>query len=229
MIDLQRAGGIAALTQALAYIVGFAVLTTVLNPGDAETWSAAQRLDFVLARKQAFQGWMIFLYVIFGIALVVLATALHERLKASSGVMQVATAFGLIWAGLVIASGMVASVGLDSLTALHAEDAERAVSVWLTIGIVQRGLGGGIEIVGGLWVLLISLVALRDGKLPRALGWLGLLVGAAGIVTIVPGFGDLGAVFGLSQIPWFIGLGWVLLRRPSAEGLSPPSLSGDTV
>lgn len=41
-------------------------------------------------------------YVVFGIFLVVLALALYERLKAGAPAMaQTATAFGLIWAGLV--------------------------------------------------------------------------------------------------------------------------------
>ncbi|MFA7540641.1 MAG: hypothetical protein WCZ02_00915, partial [Lysobacterales bacterium] len=97
MVDLQRAGGIAAVLQALAYVVGFAVLATLLNPGNTESWSSEQRLDFILERKLGFQIWMNFIYVVFGIALVILATALHERLKNHlPGLMQVATAFGLI-------------------------------------------------------------------------------------------------------------------------------------
>ncbi len=216
MFDLQKAGGIAALIQALAYVVGFAVMATVLNPGDSDSWSAAQKLDFVLARKQGFQAWMIFIYVVFGMALVVLATALHHRLKDSSGLTQVATAFGLIWAGLVIASGMIATVGLESLSALHASDVEHAVPVWLALGAVQAGLGGGVEIVGGLWLVLMSIAALHAGEFTRILNWLGVVIGIAGLLTLVPGLRDLGAVFGLGQILWFAGIGLLLLRRPAA-------------
>ena len=112
-MNLQKAGGIAALFEALAYIIGFAVIATVLDPGDTEGWSAARKLGFILEKKTIFQVWTLCIYVLFGIALVVLTIALHERLaKPSSGLIQVATAFGLVWAGLVIASGMVASVGL---------------------------------------------------------------------------------------------------------------------
>lgn len=226
MFDLRKAGGIAALVQALAYVVGFAVMATVLNPGDTESWSAAQKLDFVLARKQGFQVWMIFIYVVFGMALVVLATALHHRLKDASGLMQVATAFGLIWAGLVIASGMVASVGLESLSALHASDVEHAVPVWLALGAVQAGLGGGVEIVGGIWMLLISIAALRAGEFARTLNWLGVVVGTAGLLTLVPGLRDLGAVFGLGQILWFVWIGALLLGRPAAGNSAQSDPSG---
>lgn len=217
MADLQKAGGMAALLQAMAYVVGFGVVATLLNPGDTESWSPAQKLEFVLDRKRGFQIWMNFIYVVFGIALVVLAMALHERLKGHlPGLMQVATSFGLIWAGLVIASGMVASVGLESVSALHAKDLEQAVSLWLAVSAIQLGLGGGVEIVGGLWVLLISVAALRSSEFSKALGWLGVLVGIAGLLTIAPPLRDFGMVFGLGQILWFVWIGLVLLRRPEA-------------
>ncbi len=218
MIDLNRAGGAAAFVQAVSYIVGFVVLATVLNPAGAESWSAAQKLGFVLDRKLGFQIWMIFIYVVFGIALVILAVALHHRLRGrSSGLMEIATPFGLIWAGLVIASGMVASVGLDSAAVLHVSDVEQAASLWVAIGAVQRGLGGGVEIVGGAWLLLLSVAALRSSALTRPLNHLGIVVALAGLLTIVPPLGVLGAVFGIGQILWFIGIGFVLLRRPTTN------------
>lgn len=210
---LQKAGGIAALLEALCYVVGFAVIATVLNPGSTEGWSSAQRLEFVLEREVIFQTWNLFIYVVFGVALVVLAVALHERLKArSASLMNIATAFGLIWAGLVIASGMVTSVGLETVAALYDRDPAQADSVWLAVGAIQEGLGGGVEIVGGIWVLLIGVVSLRCRVSPRALGYLGVAVGMFGILTIVPSLGELGAAFGLGQIVWFAWMGTLMLK-----------------
>lgn len=154
---------------------------------------------------------MVFIYVVFGIALVVLTVAIHERIKEqSSGLMQAATPFGLIWAGLVIASGMVASVGMESAAALHAKDTSEAVSLWLAVGVVQKGSGGGVEIVGGLWMLLISFAAVRSNEFTKALNYLGMLVGIAGLLTIAPPLTGLGAIFGLGQIVWFICVGPLL-------------------
>ena len=213
MFNLQKAGGVAALVEALAYIAGFAVLATLLNPGDTEGWSPEQKLTFVLERKAIFQTWTIFIYVVFGVALVFLAVALHERLKARSfDLMKVTTPFGLIWAGLVISSGMVASVGLEAVAVLHAQDTAQAASAWATIGAVQNGLGGGVEIVGGLWVFLISAASFRSSALPSALSYLGFIVGVAGILTVVPSLGELGAVFGVGQILWFAWIGIIMLR-----------------
>ena len=72
--------------------------------------------------------------------------------------------------------------------------------------------------VGGLWVLLVSWAALRAGGLPRALSYLGIVLGITGILhTAVPALDVLGAVFGLALIVWFVWLGIVLVRaNPSA-------------
>lgn len=76
-----------------------------------------------------------------------------------------------------------------------------------------------MEIVGGLWVLLISVASLRSTALPGALGHLGVFVGAAGILTVVPSLAELGTVFGLGQIVWFAWLGIIMIRaRPLGDG-----------
>jgi len=77
---------------------------------------------------------------------------------------------------------------------------------------IQEALGGGNEIVGGLWVLLLSWAALRTDQLPKVLNYLGVLVGLAGILTVAPNFDVLMDVFGLGQIVWFAWLGIVMLR-----------------
>ncbi|QDF67232.1 DUF4386 family protein [Shewanella sp. SNU WT4] len=217
-MTLQKVGGIAALIEALAYIIGFVVMGTILNPGNTDGWSQAQKLSFILDKHIIFQSWILFIYVIFGL---VLAVALHERLQgdaksndrgSDSALMPIATVFGFIWAGLVIASGMITSIGLDTVAKLYAMDIEQAVALWAAIGVVQQGLGGGVEIVGGLWVLLISVAVLRSCALPRLLGYLGMVVGVAGILTLAPPLSDLGAIFGLGQIVWFSWIGILMLR-----------------
>lgn len=214
MFNLQKAGGIAALFEAFAYIVGFGVMATLLNPGNTEGWSSADKLAFVLEKKGLYQAWITFIYVAFGIALVVLAVALHDRLKdRAHDLMKIATPFGLIWAGLVIASGMVASVGLEAVAAIHPRDAAQATSAWVAINAIHKGLGGGVEIVGGVWMLLVSAASFRSTAFPQVLGYLGIFVGLAGVVTVVPMLKDLSMVFGISQIPWFAWIGVVMLGR----------------
>ena len=154
------------------------------------------------------------IYVIFGLFLVVLVLALYDRLKAGSpALVQIATAYGLIWAGLVIAAGMVANIGAGMVIELHGSDPLQAGSAWLAIDSVVEGLGGGNEIVGGLWVLLVSWAALQAGGLPRILNYIGIVIGLAGLLSAVPVLGEIGGmIFGLGQIIWFVWLGIALLR-----------------
>ena len=127
------------------------------------------------------------------------------RLKAGSPAMvQTATAFGLIWAAVVIAVGMLSNNDLGVVVDLYGKDPAQAAWVWLALDSVETGLGGGDEIVGSLWVLLVSWAALRAGGLPRALNYLGVVIGVAGLLTVVPALGELGGlVFGMGQIVWF--------------------------
>jgi hypothetical protein len=82
----------------------------------------------------------------------------------------------------------------------------------LAIESVQRGVGGEIEIVGSLWVLLVSAAALRAGELPRALNYFGVVIGVAGLLTVVPALEAPGPVFGLGLIVWFVRVGIFLWR-----------------
>jgi len=215
----MRIGGAAATIQALCYVLGFALLATSMNPGNTEGWTQVQKLEFILERESLFIFWNIAIYVVFGAALVVLSVVLHRLLQPGAPlVASIGTPFGLIWAGLVVASGMVANVGLAWVSGAYETGAEAAAQTWTVIGIVQDGIGGGVEVVGGLWVLIISVASLRArAVLPRPVNLLGLAVGVCGTATIVPSLSELGAVFGLLQIAWFVGIGVVLLRANDAH------------
>lgn len=217
MNDLQKMGGVAALIEAVTFVVGLGLLLTLLAPYGTGDLDPVQKVAFLADNQVIMYIWNQIIYVVFGIFLVVLSLSLHDRLKISSpAIMQTATAFGLIWAGLVIASGMVFNTGMATVIDLYGKEPALAGEVWLTIGSVQNGLGGGNEIVGGLWVLLVSWAALRGGGLPKPLNYLGLVIGVAGLVTVVPGLEELEAIFGLGCIVWFAWVGIVMLRSSSS-------------
>jgi len=85
--------------------------------------------------------------------------------------------------------------------------------VFSATSIIIEGLGGGNEIVGGLWMLLLSLTALRAQLFSKTLNYLGILVGVAGILTIYP-LEIFKETFGISQIFWFLWIGISMLRKP---------------
>ncbi len=112
---------------------------------------------------------------------------------------------------------MVANIGLGTVVDLYGKDPAQAASVWVALDAVENGLASEFEIPGGLWVLLVSWAALRAGGLPRALNYLGVVIGVAGLLTIVPAVDVLNYVFGLGSIVWFVWVGIVMLRgSPSA-------------
>ena len=217
MKNLQKMGGFAALYLAVAYLTGIVLFLFVLDyPSIVEP---AQKVALLVDKQMVIYSTNLMLYVIFGVFLIVLALALYERLKAGAlAIMQVATAIGIIWAGSLVASGMVSNAGIAPVVALYGKDPAQAALTWLGIESVASGLGNGNgEILGGLFTLLVSWAALRIGGLPKFLNYLGVVVGLVGIVSTIPGLSDLVGIFGMSQIVWFDWLGIVLLRRsPSA-------------
>jgi len=108
MKDSQKMGGVAALIEAATFVVGFALAATLLATYTTGNPDAGESVAFLADNQTIMYVWTVIIYVVFGVFLVVLSLALHERLKAGSpATAQTATAFGLIWAGLVIASGML--------------------------------------------------------------------------------------------------------------------------
>lgn len=226
MKGLQRMGGIAALYQAAAYVVAMVFFLLVLN--FTAIADPTQRVALIVDNQAGMAIVTLIAYVVFGVSLVVLSLALYHRLKGRApAVAQTATVFGFIWAVLLIGSGMVHNAGLGIAAELYAQDPEQAALFWTMIEVVANGLGGEVEIVGGLWMLLVSWAALRSGRLPRALNYLGLVIGAAGLLTLIPPlYSGSVAVFGLGQIVWFVWLGIALLRTPArvaAEQVEAPS------
>jgi len=212
MKNLQKFGGIAAFYMALAHLTGILVFIVVLDY--INITDLAQKVAVNVANQSIVFLTNLLMYVFFGFFLIVLSLALYDRLKSGApAMMQIAAAIGIVWAGSLIASGMVANAGLTSIIPLYATDPVQASLTWQGIESVTNGLGNANgEILGGLMVLLVSLAGLRTHGLPKALNILGLLVGAVGIVTIIPALNNLVSVFGLGQIVWFIWLGIVLLR-----------------
>lgn len=217
MNNFKKIGGYAALIEAATFIVGFVLMFTLLLPSGYLENDPAQSVAFLVDNMTLMYVWNLIIYIIFGIFLVVLSLALNERLKSGAPVIaQIAMVFGFIWAGLVIASGMVANVGFGIVVDLYTNNPTQAEALWLAIRSVEFGLGGGNEIVGGLWVLLVSSAALRIREFPRVLNYLGVVSGVAGLLTVIPVLSMLGAVFGIGLIVWLIWIGLFMLRNSKA-------------
>jgi hypothetical protein len=212
MKNLQKMGGIAALYAGAAYVVGMVGFLTVV---DVSSVADPVKQVALMADNLAFLYIMhLIVYVVWGVFMVVLSLALYERLKAGSpAIVQTATVFGIFWACVIITSGMIHNIGMENVVDLYGKDPAQAATVWLAIDSVLGGLAGSNEVLGGIWILLLSWAALRAGELPRVLNYLGAVVGVAGIISVVPALAELFIyIFALGQIVWFVWLGIVMLR-----------------
>ncbi|HEY5669170.1 MAG TPA: DUF4386 family protein [Anaerolineales bacterium] len=218
MKNLQKMGGVAALYEAAAYLI--ALVGYLLVVGTMDVVDPVEKVS-TLVNNQAFLYILnLIAYIFWGFFQIALALALYERLKVGSpALVQTATGIGLVWACVIIASGMISNVGMATVVDLYAKDPQQAATVWLAIESVANGLSGASgETLGGTWVLLSSLVALRVGELPKVLNYFGVVLGLAGLLSTVPSlFMPVVFVFALGKIVWLIGLGIVMLRsRTSA-------------
>ncbi len=213
MNNLQKSGGIAALLHAAAYVVAMVLGVTLIFPLlDA---APNEYLKFLSENQTLVYLWNLIGYWGSAITLVIMVLALYERLKDSSPALaQIAAAFGLIWAGLIIASGNLMLHNLGVVADLYSQNPAQAVSAWTVLQSVENGVTSSNELVGSLWVLLLSVAALRTGQLNRALNYLGVMLGSLGILTVIPAlFDSMVMVFGPGMIVWSIWVGVVLLRQ----------------
>ncbi|WP_424926508.1 hypothetical protein [Amaricoccus tamworthensis] len=223
-MTLQNTAGPAAILCGATWLIGMAVLILLLAPMGYGTHDVDPNaiLTFNATRPGILTAFNTVIYIVNAAALASLVVMLpHGRHDAPAAITR---AFGLIWATLILAAGMVANVGLERAAHILPADPDRAADLWLTLHTVEQGLGGGNEIAGGLWITCASLTT---PGLPRALTALGLVTGLAGLATIVAPTGETtGTIFGLGGIAWFLTLGAALTRSGSPAQRKTATVSG---
>ena len=201
---------VSSLTLGLIYISGFVYFGALWSyPHDG---SELDQLNYLKSNQFSISAVFSVIYILFGVVLSVLVLVLSDMQRGLERpfLAKLATLFGSVWIGFVIASGMIAVIGLNFVITLSATDASAAFEIWRIVMLMTESLGGGNELVGGLWVLLISLCLQSNALLPKGVNYLGVFVGLMGIGTLYPNeiFTEL---FGVSQILWFIWLAIHLL------------------
>ncbi len=211
---LQKIGGTCAIIEALIYIAAFIIYGGVLIYPNKNA-SPVEELNFLSDNYLTLSVLNLVSYVLFGILLAVLVLAIHQRLRNySPSFSKLASAFGIIWVGLVIASGMITNIGLNSVIEIGINEPENAMQIWSSISIISEGIGGGNEIVGGIWVLSLSIIALKGQLFSKPLVFFGIIVGIVGVLTVYP-LDIFTEIFGISQIVWFLWIGVFMISKPS--------------
>jgi hypothetical protein len=215
----QKIGGIAALVCAGTYILALGLLTAVLGPMADASLPFDQFIAFFLSHQTLVFVWHFTMYLVNGVFLALLSLVLYQRLKAGAPALALAAAcFGLLWTGMVFASGFITLYGWETIARLSSVEPAQAASLRLVVDTITVGIDHSDRFLGCLWVLLSSWAALRSGQLAKPLNFLGLAIGLAGIVSsVAPALNALGYAFGVGIIVWWGWLGIVLLRRAPAE------------
>jgi hypothetical protein len=214
MKTLQKFGGIAALICAATYLLAMGLAATFLTPMFDNALPYNQFIAFYLPHQSLVFVWHFTMYLVNGTFLALLMLALYQHLKTNAPALSLVSAcFGLLWTGMVFASGFISLYGWDIIGKLAATSPSQADTLRLVVYNISTGIDTSDRFLGCLWVLLASGAALRTKQLARPLNYLGLVIGAAGILSsCAPGLNALGYAFGVGVIVWWIWLGIVLLR-----------------
>ncbi len=215
MNTLQKVGGASALVCAGTYILAMGLLSTVLTPMANPSMAFDDFIAFFLPHQTIIFIWHFAMYLVNGAFLTLLTLALYHRLKTDAPALALASAcFGLLWTGMVFTSGFITLYGWEVIGNLAATDPTQAAQLRLVVDTMTVGIDHSDRFLGSLWVLLTSWAAMRTRQLPRRLNFLGLVIGAGGIVSsAAPALNELGYGFGIGVIVWWCWLGIVLLQK----------------
>jgi hypothetical protein len=214
-IDLQKAGGIAALVASATYLFAMGLLVTILAPMADAALSFDKYVDFYTANKTLVFIWHFSMYLINGVCLVVLSLVLYERIKlGASAIMKTATILGIIWASFVFLSGFIVLYGTEAFINLHATNRVQAEVLKTTIETITLSIDHSDKFLGCLWIGLLSIAALKTGALPKLLNIFGIVISISGLIgTVIPQLIVISYAFGIGAIIWWLWLGVFMLRK----------------
>lgn len=210
-MKIEKVASYISIVLAIIYIIGFIGLLSLSSSVPTQNLSGQERLSFLFDHKLTLQLWYLLIYVLFGILLIPLSSILKTFYSRTILPTMIAI-FGYIWASFVLASGFIFIIGIQKVSTLSLP-LESQLSIWTTLEIIQDAFGGGIELLGGIWVFCIGANGFREGKFNSFFNGFSVILGVIGTLTILPIFYDLGAVFGMLQILWFISLGIILYKE----------------
>jgi len=214
---LQKLGGFAAIYGAVVYLLAIIIFLVVLDYPNIS--DPADKLSMIIENQRLVITLRWLSYVLFGLALVVLSFALYEKIDLKdSSMMKIATLFALIWATLLIASGLIFNHGAVIVADIYKTDPSQAVLLWQGIEVIASSLSfiDG-ELLGGLWMLLVGLGSLKSREFNKGFSYWTIGIGILGVISILPPLNFLGALFGIGQIFWFLWIGKIFLSKSTNE------------
>ena len=210
--QLKFFAGLAFFAMALCYITLFVIYGAVLStPADATT---AQKITYLIENKTLFNFTYILGYVAFACLLcfcVYVTNCLYQQ--TSNTTMAMASLFGYFWVLLLLCTGMIGISSNELLASENLTDPTASEVIFHSRSLITESLGGGIEFIGGVWLILLAMASLRHKLLSKSLGIFTLIKGAIGVLTLFCADSILREMFGITGIIWFIWMGVVFVKK----------------
>jgi len=152
MTSLRMAGATSALLMATIYLLGFFVFFLALDPG--RTLTPDESVQFLNKNRVIVLPTM---FVLAGFVLLLLVQSLAAEVKdRRPWQSQTTLIIGSIWCVMLVLAGFIYLTGMQAVFNLYPENAEQATALALMVKTVFESLGGGNELIGGVWTVLIS-------------------------------------------------------------------------
>ncbi len=211
---LQQIGGVAALLQTALYLLAFIFILMIWPMYGVRGPDDASNPALVLPALVNAPILSVFtlLDIPIAVCLLLVVLALADRLHGVSPVLtRIALTSGLMSAAFFLVLGMIRFLGWSQLASLYTQEQTGAATAYAALSALDNGIDGAALFTLAWWALLINWAALHTPTLPKALTYVGLLVGIAGIIAgMIPTLRPVALVLVLVWTPW---LGLVLLRR----------------
>lgn len=207
----SRYGAWAFFAMPFCYLAMFVIFGLVLSFPQSN--SVGDKIAYITEHGDYISLGYLIGYLVFGCLLLLAVQAVQQKLnKKPSALLDYATAFGMIWVVLMMCSGMIAIVGLNTMTKLYSQGSAHAETLFFVYTSVTNGLGGGVEFVGAMWVLMLSIHGFKSLQFSKGLNLFGLIVGSVGVLTLYQAIPEFKDAFGLLQVVWFIWMGMTITK-----------------
>lgn len=202
---------ISAAYGGFSYIAGMFVYLVII--GDNSGTTVVEQVAIMGQNAFLIHITTLHIYVLFSAGIIAIAAYTYLKLKVDQPVLALLSLIaGVIWATLLIASGFISMAFTNALLSGGVTDS--LIAAWPAIDLVRDALGGGNELIGGVFTGLLSF-ALFKARLGTVVTYgLGLIVCVGGLVSALPYLADVGiGIFVLSQILWFFSLAWDMNKQ----------------
>jgi hypothetical protein len=164
----ERTGGLAGILAGLTFLFGMVFYLALLTEVQFGNLSAdiTSQLIYLQEHSGFLYTWYFVIYLVFGFALLNMQFGLSALVPRTT-LSQAASLVAYLWAGLVISAGLVATVGHNMVITLAQAHPELAPGAFVSLHIVVNGLGGGNELVGGVWLILVFFCLTAEAVIAR--------------------------------------------------------------